>query len=550
MRETRSPSEPKAAFCILLYLTRGKLTNESRTLDLVWSGTRLFASAIFTAALAVAGVFFCIYALRTPGPPPHGLMNSEGIVALSFLALLFARRGSISKPQPFARVELLGLAVSAIVVALAFAPILRSQFLYDDYTHITDASHYTLRVAAQQFERVHWRGLFFRPVGFFLYWLNYLWAGANPVLWHASSIALHVISTCLVFALCRQLGIARQAGFAATLLFAFSGLMAEPVGWIDARFDPMATALVLASLLCINHGWLVSGLAVGACGMLCKESGFCLPLLILALALFRPRTEWPRIWRAAAWAGLVAAALFAYRWWALGGIGGYASAGGEAGIFRFNPLHTVDALLLRQWAILFFPFNWSAPSSSLLRAALAAIPLILAVCAWMAKPPRRALAGCIAFIIAAALPVQHLLLLGPDLSGSRQLYLASVGWALLWACVLDTIAWRPRVIIAGALVALEICVLEHNLNVWRDTAEAARSVCASFGKVAAETPDPIVVRSLPAFRMGTVYLNNGFPQCVEMNSGVAAARIHVARSDESTPNAQEFVWKETGLNPR
>ena len=46
--------------------------------------------------------------------------------------------------------------------------------------------------------------------------------------------------------------------------------------------------------------------------------------------------------------------------------------------------------------------------------------------------------GCLAFILAAGLPVEHLLLISPDLGGSRILYLGSVGWALLWAVVLDT----------------------------------------------------------------------------------------------------------------
>ncbi|HEX5229292.1 MAG TPA: hypothetical protein VFW44_16365 [Bryobacteraceae bacterium] len=505
----------------------------------------------FTAVLLAAGVGLCIYATQA-SPSPHGLMNAEGVVALGLVALLFCRANSsvAATNQPIAGFEFAGLAIMAVAIALAFAPILRTPFLYDDYTHITDASHYTLRIAAQQFEPVHGRGLFFRPVGFFFYWLTYLWAGANAVWWHASSIALHAICACLVYLLCREVGIGRAASLCATLLFAFSGVVAEPVAWIDARFDLMTTAMLLIGILCVcrfaagsTRLWLVLGLAVGAAGALYKESGFCMPLLILSLALFRPRSEWPRIWRAAAWAGGVAAVLFAYRWWALGGIGGYGAPAGDASILHFNLLHSMNALLLRQWTILLFPFNWSAPASALSLAALVAIPFLLAAWAWMARPRWSALTGCVAFVIAAGLPVQHLLLIGPPLAGSRQLYLGSVGWALLWACVLDTIAWRPRIAIAAALLAIEICLLEHNLSVWRDTARLARSICSEFGAVAAVTPDPIVVRGLPALRMGTVFLNNGFPQCVEMNSGVRAERIGVSITP-APADAHEFLWND------
>ena len=499
----------------------------------MWNERRLFASVILTVTIGIAGGFLCYYAFQTP-LPQHGLLNEESFVALSFLGLLFVRSGKQTSPaEGFAW---MGVILIVPVVALAFAPILRSPFLYDDYTHITDASRFTWHVVAQQFEQVEGRGLFFRPVGFLLYWLNYLWAGANPVWWHASGIALHAVCCCLVYALCLEIGLSRQASVIGALMFALSGLAAETVGWIDARFDLMTTILVLASLLCVGRGWLVGGLAIGAAGMLCKESGFCLPLLIACLTLFRDRIERRRIWRAAALAGLIALALLAYRWWALRGIGGYGA--------HFNILHTMDALLLRQWAVLFFPFNWSAPSSVVLRAALAATSLVLAASGWMARAPRRILAGCVMFILAAALPVQHLLLLGPALSGSRQLYLGSVGWALLWAVVLDTIPWRRQIIVACAFLALAPCILEHNLKVWRDTAELARSVCAAFGKVAADTQGAIVVRGLPVVRMGTVFLNNGFSQCVEMNSGVPAARIQVEGTGAAKSGTHEFVWNE------
>jgi len=473
----------------------------------------------------------------------HALFNVEGAIALAFLAALFARsvRGKTA-PASICGGEFLFAAVTIAVAAwLAFAPILRAPFLYDDYTHIRDAAHFTWVSVGRQFGPVAGRGLFFRPVGFFLYWLNYLWAGANPVWWHASSIALHVACSCLVYALGREIGVSRWAATGGALLFVLTGLTAETVGWIDARFDLMTTLAVLCCLLCVcryaataRGRWLVSALAIGVAGMLCKESGFCLPLLIACLALFIDERR--RVLRAAGWAAIVAVVLIAYRLWALHGIGGYGA--------HFQVIRTVEALLLRQWAILFFPFNWSAPASKLMYAAMAAIPLVLAGCAWMSRPRRRALAGSILFVIVAALPVEHLLLLGPSIGGSRELYLGSVGWALLWAVVLDGMPRRAAMIGACLAAAISLPILEHNLRVWGQTAEMAKSVCAEFGKIAAETAGPMIVRGLPASRMGVVFLNNGFPQCVEMNSGVPANRIIAGDPAATPPGAHQFTWNE------
>ena len=350
-----------------------------------------------------------------------------------------------------------------------------------------------------------------------------------------------------------KLRLSWPASLGSAVLFGLDGVSAEAVGWIDARFDLMTTALLLGSLILVCRyaatariAWLVGALAAGTCAMLSKESGFCLPFLIASLAFLRERADWRRIGRAASFAGALAVLLFAYRWWALGGIGGYSGTAGGLNIVHFNLVRTVDALLLRQWAVLCFPFNWSEPVSPMLRAGLAAIPFLLAACVWMARLQRRQLIGCCAFIIAAGLPVQHLLLFSPALGGTRILYLGSVGWVLLLGLVLDAIGRTRRVVavaVACVLLALDGWMLEHNLRVWRDTAELARSVCVAFGPVVASAPGRVVVRGLPAIRSGAVFLHNGFPECVEMNSGVPAARIQM-QDLGAEPGVREFVWSE------
>jgi hypothetical protein len=85
--------------------------------------------------------------------------------------------------------------------------------------------------------------------------------------------------------------------------------------------------------------------------------------------------------------------------------------------------------------------------------------------------------------------------------------------------------------------------LEHNLEVWRDTAELARSVCVAFGQVVAGAPGRVVVRGLPATRSGVVFLQNGFPQCVEMNTGVPAWRIQMQDLSREM-GVREFVWSD------
>jgi hypothetical protein len=482
----------------------------------------------------------------------HSLLNVESVITLGFLAMLFvrSRKASVSlqDPEPSRYPTVFFALFCAILIV--YWPILGAPFVYDDYTHISDAQHSTIQLAMASFGPVtHKPGLFFRPFGFLVYWLNYLVTGADPRLWHAVSIAFHAINACLFFTLCRQLRFNLTASAGAAFLFALNAASVEAVAWIDARFDPMATGLALASLLCVcrfadsgRYRWLVVACLAGACGMLSKESAFCLPLLAASLSLLRAGVaDRSRLARACACLAMLAIALFAYRWWALGGIGGYRGAGGEVNIGQFSPLRTLNAVFVRDWTILFFPVNWSSRPGWLLTGLIYTAPFALIACAWLARMPRRVIIGCVVLTTLAALPVQHLLLIGTDLANTRIAYLLSVGWALLWGGVFGAIpGTRWRVLAIVWLLTWHTVMLRHNLNFWLNVPREAQSVCAAFGRTVATAPgqEPAVVRGLPQKKNGVAFLANGFPECVEMNSDVPASRVMVN-------GHANFEWNET-----
>ena len=70
-------------------------------------------------------------------------------------------------------------------------------------------------------------------------------------------------------------------------------------------------------------------------------------------------------------------------------------------------------------------------------------------------------------------------------------------------------------------------MLRHNLGFWLRVPEQAREVCIEFARGIAGTEGPVEVGDLPQRKDGVVFLANGFPQCVEMNSNVPASRIIV-----------------------
>jgi len=298
-----------------------------------------------------------------------------------------------------------------------------------------------------------------------------------------------------------------------------------------------------------RRAWYLPLAVCAALAVYTKESAFCLPLLPIALLPALPRAQWRRAIAASLALASVCAILFAYRWWALGGIGGYADRTGVSAVWRSRPLHTSEALFFRQWAFLFFPVNWSAPPEWWLQAAAIGFLAILVVFAARGGAGiggrARPLAG-LAFLLAAVLPVQHLLMFQPDFAGARVLYLPLAGLAIFWAAVLDC-ADRGKLTWAmgAALIAFNVAALEHNLRPWRTTPAAAAEVCAALGRELAQDPRPVFVSGLPDRMEGVYFLSNGFPECVEMNSGQPAARVHlVSREEAVPPAARYFLWNQ------
>jgi hypothetical protein len=149
--------------------------------------------------------------------------------------------------------------------------------------------------------------------------------------------------------------------------------------------------------------------------------------------------------------------------------------------------------------------------------------------------------GCIALTLAAALPVQHLLLIDTDLSGSRIVYLLSVGWAILWGNLFSAIPrthWRVLAI-AWAL-ALQALMLHHNLAEWTTIPVQARNACVAFAQTVKSTSGPVVVSGLPSKKRGVVFLHGGFPECVQVNGGPPLGRIQVVDG----PGAN-YTWNDS-----
>lgn len=424
---------------------------------------------------------------------------------------------------------------------LSFFPYLlavQAPLLFDSYTHVVVAS--TQRLLASIVTVYD-----FRPLGYFDYWIEYRWARFHSTLWHVDGIVLHIAAVYLLWVLCRRLGLSLWASSIAAFFFGIHGANPETVFWTATRFDELATIFVLLALLL---AWQYAGerkrygfmLVSCLLAVLSKESAYCLPGL--AACTFWYGNRWNRAaMKAIAGLTTICALVFAYRYWLLGGIGGYLDANGRPAILHFNLLRTVEILFLKIWGVLFFPINWSIAPEKWLGIALAAFIAAAILAVAQSKPTAHTIAASATFCIIAILPAAHLASLDARIIGSRVFHLATIGLALMVGALFDSFSskWAAVAMATGFLV-FQCAALVHNLLIWRDTAYLAQHACITAAELAG-TQRSVVVTSLPATHDGVFFLSNGFSDCVYVNTGT---RLEISSSNAKTGNEPVFYWDE------
>jgi hypothetical protein len=227
--------------------------------------------------------------------------------------------------------------------------------------------------------------------------------------------------------------------------------------------------------------------------LLSKEAAFVLPLLLLVIARYEKRP----LNTTAPFFGL-AVAIFTYRWFLLGGIGGYRNAEGTPSVLGLKFTTTAKVLFARLWTSLFFPMNWSADPAFLTGVVAA---LYIAALLWIARKPEPhpALRWLLAALAIAILPPLHLLGGAADLSGGRLLYLPSVFFCLMLAAAIP-----QRLPLVAIVLIFFGATLYHDLRFWQTSSQRVKEICEHHGQ------SITMIDGVPA-------LANGFSECVEIS---------------------------------
>lgn len=407
-------------------------------------------------------------------------------------------------------------------VAVLHAPSLFNDFIIDDYVYLDTVHDMTWAdvpdVVASATMDEHASGVwwtpqgvlpFYRPLGVLTFAVEYVVWGMRPFGYHLTNLVLHLLCTFLTWRLaCRLFG--GWIPLAAATIFAIHPVHSEAVLWISGRFDLLVCACMLGSVLsylnwqredggrwwwgALSVFWFVAGLG-------CKETALILPAVLFLAECVRWRGR-GAAYRFASLAvgafafGAVSLLYLATRFALFGGLGtlpppygvDFSTPAVVWEILRNASFYLLDFVLFVQVDALYLAEFWTNHVWFLLLCTSMALALV-----WMGWRVARGTLGFRLGLLWVVCFVAPAMLTMP---GERNVYLASVGVALVGAGVVDALVRRYRPGGVGAVrlrrsaaALLAICVVmvgvEHVL-MWR-VATTSENV---YKSLLAILPDP------------------------------------------------------------
>jgi Dolichyl-phosphate-mannose-protein mannosyltransferase len=204
------------------------------------------------------------------------------------------------------------------LVAWCFWPVMRGDFVIDDYVFIAQSRMVSSPLAAFWMNHFY-EPVYFRPIGVALWWVATRVLELNYAAHSAVNLALHSANVLLVALLVRLLTQRVSAALASAALFALLPFSFAATLWPSNRFDLLAVFFLLCvSIACVRflregkpQWWFASGVAaLAACWS--KELAFPVATAIACVALFARSVAWQR--RAILFALLGATITFAFLW--------------------------------------------------------------------------------------------------------------------------------------------------------------------------------------------------------------------------------------------
>ncbi len=195
-----------------------------------------------------------------------------------------------------------GAVAILVVTIVAYIPVMRGEFLFDDFYLITNNAMIDARDGLYRF----WfttEAPDYYPLTSSLWWFEWRWWGDNPIGYHLLNVLFHAANAVLVWMILRRLKI--PGAWLAGLVFAIHPVNVATVAWISEQKNTLSMLLyALAIFLYLRFyedgrwRWHALSLVTFLLALLSKSAVVMLPVVLLGCVWWlRRKVEWRDVMR-------------------------------------------------------------------------------------------------------------------------------------------------------------------------------------------------------------------------------------------------------------
>src|SRR4030042_1097745 len=146
------------------------------------------------------------------------------------------------------------------------------------------------------FHVLHASAAYYRPMLTISFMLDAIFSGANPFLYHFTSVAIHIVNSCLVYLTLKKIKISDDLSFILAAIFAIHPILTQGVSWLPGRNDSLLALFILPAFIFLidyfeklKNKYLIYHFIFFALALFTKESALFLPaVLVFFVKVFLP----------------------------------------------------------------------------------------------------------------------------------------------------------------------------------------------------------------------------------------------------------------------
>ena len=121
--------------------------------------------------------------------------------------------------------------------------------ILDNLFFLKEIGNFFNAFTMEVFHVLHASAAYYRPMLTISFMMDAIFSGANPFLYHFTSVLIHIVNSCLVYLTLKKIKISNDLSFILAAIFAVHPILIQGVSWLPGRNDSLLALFILPAFI-------------------------------------------------------------------------------------------------------------------------------------------------------------------------------------------------------------------------------------------------------------------------------------------------------------